>query len=657
MKKVSLTVLFFFSLFTNIIFSQSPAINIPMTVSDLAGGHSKVVYFGLDPTATDGLDASLGEVAMPPLPPANAFDARFNLITTESSMKDYRAGTSTFTGQVTHEIQYQVGLGGTQINLSWVLPTGVTGVLKDVILGTLINVSMSGTGNYTVTNPGVFNKLNMVIDYDLFTATPPYFQNFDGVVAPILPTGWKVSDNNSDTKLWTNTESNPRSSPNAMAIIPNSSLAMDDWFFSPGINLTQGIGYQVIFWYKVGNAATPEKLEVKYGLAKDAAGMTSEAIFSNTNVINTAYSKGVGIITPSLSGLYYIGWHGLSNQNMGNIYIDDISIRVQPSASNTQTIAIGSTAATEFTGTGATVQFTIGNSGELDLTFDKILSIPGGSLPGAIVNCAGQYWSAGISSGVVDGTYSITLDLTGIQGINNCATLHLLKRDNASGAWVDLGVPSSCSAFPFVTWSGLTSFSEFGIGGLSNNPLPVELTAFTAFVNGRDVFLNWATKTEVNSNKFIVEKIVNNEWIAIGEIKASGNSNSLKEYSFTDKNLISGNYGYRLKMIDNDGMYKYGNIIKAEIAVPNEFKLFQNYPNPFNPITVISYQLSGNSKVSLKLFDVLGNEVAVLVDGEQDAGYYNFELGSVTFNLTSGVYFYRLQAGEFIAVKKLVLMK
>ena len=87
------------------------------------------------------------------------------------------------------------------------------------------------------------------------------------------------------------------------------------------------------------------------------------------------------------------------------------------------------------------------------------------------------------------------------------------------------------------------------------------------------------------------------------------------------------------------------------------FQLYQNYPNPFNPSTVISYQLGVNSKVSLKIYDILGNEVAILVNEEQQAGFHNYELGIRNYELSSGVYFYQLRAGSFVETRKFILMK
>lgn len=88
---------------------------------------------------------------------------------------------------------------------------------------------------------------------------------------------------------------------------------------------------------------------------------------------------------------------------------------------------------------------------------------------------------------------------------------------------------------------------------------------------------------------------------------------------------------------------------------PKEFKLEQNYPNPFNPKTVIGYQLPVSGNVSLKVYDILGSEVVTLVEGEQQPGYYEIQFNAT--NLASGMYVYRLQAGDYVSVKKNTLLK
>lgn len=146
-------------------------------------------------------------------------------------------------------------------------------------------------------------------------------------------------------------------------------------------------------------------------------------------------------------------------------------------------------------------------------------------------------------------------------------------------------------------------------------------------------------------------------WQRIGFITGSGTSNSVKEYSFTDARVSSEAYSYRLKQIDNDGQFSYSQVIKVENLRPSTFDLMQNYPNPFNPSTIISYQLPVKSLVRLELFAVTGEKIATLVNDEQEAGYYNYPLSIVNYQLSSGVYIYRMTAGDFVSTKKLMLIK
>ncbi len=196
-----------------------------------------------------------------------------------------------------------------------------------------------------------------------------------------------------------------------------------------------------------------------------------------------------------------------------------------------------------------------------------------------------------------------------------------------------------------------------GVGVSPTGTLPVELTTFTANVNGDVVVLNWTTATEVNNYGFDIQKSASEaeEWETIGFVNGNGNSNAPKKYSFTDASNINGTVKYRLKQIDIDGSFKYSNIIELNATLVKEFALEQNFPNPFNPTTVISYSIPEDSHVSVKVFDVLGNIVATLVNQNQTVNKYkvNFDAG----NLTNGVYFYKIQAGNYSAVKKMILLK
>ncbi len=192
---------------------------------------------------------------------------------------------------------------------------------------------------------------------------------------------------------------------------------------------------------------------------------------------------------------------------------------------------------------------------------------------------------------------------------------------------------------------------------ISSQPLPVELNSFTSTVINNTVKLNWTTATEVNSSSFDVEKTTINKenWISLSSIKASGNSNSPKNYSFVDRNIISGKYNYRLKMVDNDGTFKYSTAIEANISEPYKFALEQNFPNPFNPSTTISFTLPLISRVVLSIYNELGQKVAELFNGEKAAGSHSIEWNAGDFN--SGIYFYELKTEKYSLTKKLILMK
>lgn len=190
--------------------------------------------------------------------------------------------------------------------------------------------------------------------------------------------------------------------------------------------------------------------------------------------------------------------------------------------------------------------------------------------------------------------------------------------------------------------------------------IPVELVSFNADVSNNFVKLNWLTITEKNNYGFEIERSKNStdksdNWEKIGFVKGKGTTTEIQSYEFNDEYLPAGKYSYRLKQIDFDGTTSYSNIIEVDIDLPNAFSLEQNYPNPFNPSTKINYQIPELSFVSLKVYDVLGNEIETLVNEEKPVGRYEIIFDAT--RLPSGIYFYILQAGNFIETKKMVLMK
>jgi len=159
----------------------------------------------------------------------------------------------------------------------------------------------------------------------------PWCENFDAVTAPAIPTCMTVTNDNNDAYQWITSTANPYSSPNSMYIRWNTSIAMNDWFFSPGLNLQGGVEYKVEFYYRAGSTSWMEKLKVMWGTSPAAAGMTGGTIWDNPGFTNTTYALASGTFTPVSSGVYYIGWHGYSITNQFTIYVDDICVtEVEP---------------------------------------------------------------------------------------------------------------------------------------------------------------------------------------------------------------------------------------------------------------------------------------------------------------------------------------
>jgi photosystem II stability/assembly factor-like uncharacterized protein len=194
--------------------------------------------------------------------------------------------------------------------------------------------------------------------------------------------------------------------------------------------------------------------------------------------------------------------------------------------------------------------------------------------------------------------------------------------------------------------------------------IPVELSSFTAIAKANNVILNWLTATETNNLGFEVERKPDSkslqeetfrEWDKIGFVEGKGTVTEQQFYTFTDEYLSGGKYLYRLKQIDFDGSFEYSYIVKVEIGFPDNFSLSQNYPNPFNPTTNIGFRTANSGFVSLKVFDVLGREVATLVNEEKSTGEYEVEFDASL--LSNGFYFYVLNAGGNRLSKKMCLIK
>lgn len=193
-----------------------------------------------------------------------------------------------------------------------------------------------------------------------------------------------------------------------------------------------------------------------------------------------------------------------------------------------------------------------------------------------------------------------------------------------------------------------------------DDQVPVELSSFTASANDDNVTLSWTTATETNNQGFQIERSNEGEFESVGYVPGRGTTTEVSNYTFVDENVAAGSYSYRLKQMDYDGTYEYSQVIEVDVNVPAEFAMDQNYPNPFNPSTKINFRLAADSKVTLKVFDVLGQEVITLLNKDLSAGSHIVDFDASGIN--SGTYFYRIDATgidgtNFTDVKKMILMK
>ncbi|MEW5799865.1 MAG: FG-GAP-like repeat-containing protein [Bacteroidota bacterium] len=265
-----------------------------------------------------------------------------------------------------------------------------------------------------------------------------------------------------------------------------------------------------------------------------------------------------------------------------------------------------------------------------------------------------------------DGTFSTTLTLTygaGVLTDNTESNYILYKRSSTSeGDWTSYGSASSVNiSTGEVTWTNITSFSQ-AIVVNQNDALPVELISFSANVGTQTVELHWKTAAEVNNAGFEVERSIvdakrlqQNNWKKIGYVEGNGTSNTPHEYSFSDKS-VQNIVRYRLKQIDRDGQFRYSQSVEVIVAVPKVFALDQNYPNPFNPATTIGFTLEKSGIATLKIYDIIGREVATLVNEPLEAGVYHQKQFDAR-GLASGIYFARLVSGGKTQLKKMMLMK
>ena len=193
--------------------------------------------------------------------------------------------------------------------------------------------------------------------------------------------------------------------------------------------------------------------------------------------------------------------------------------------------------------------------------------------------------------------------------------------------------------------------------GYSDPSVPVELISFSGYTTGNKIILSWITAGELNNHGFEIERKNNSAgWNTLDFISGNGTTSNTSYYTYNDMNPVIGLNQYRLKQIDYDGNNKFLKTIEIDHKNFLNYSLEQNYPNPFNPSTNIDWQIPERSFVTIKIFNSLGEEITTILNDFKDAGSH-----STKFNLPpempSGVYFYKLTAGSFKQIKKMLFLK
>lgn len=268
----------------------------------------------------------------------------------------------------------------------------------------------------------------------------------------------------------------------------------------------------------------------------------------------------------------------------------------------------------------------------------------GGSPPGFDIGSSYATW---VQLNFTISSATGATDLTIIGSSNQIGLFENHANDPATGIIINY-CPSGCDG----TLSAPTT--------ISGAPLPIQLASFAATViRGNDVEVAWKTVSETNNYGFEIYRKRGEigDWKKSAFVEGHGTTLTPQSYAYLDSSVSFGKYFYRIKQIDLDGKSKdYPEMQVSVGVVPDKMILTQNYPNPFNPSTLIDFVVAKSGPASVKVYNLLGQEVATLFDGNADAGnIYTAHLNAS--RLASGIYFYTLRSAGNVDTKRMLLLK
>lgn len=259
---------------------------------------------------------------------------------------------------------------------------------------------------------------------------------------------------------------------------------------------------------------------------------------------------------------------------------------------------------------------------------------------------------------IIDGIY-FTDEMNGWAAGNNygAGNIGVVYHTSDGGEnWMSQSIPAIDALFSIYFTDASHGWATGHLGTIiaTENPVPVELTSFTAEAAGNEVVLKWHTATETNNKGFEIERKTA-DWEKIGYLPGYGTTSQERYYSYKDKNMEAGSYSYRLVQVDLDGTRTESEIVNVKIDNPADYVLDQNYPNPFNPLTNITFSIPQDGNVRLTIYNALGQEVETIINEYKSAGRYNIEFDAN--NLSSGIYYYRIESGAFVNIRKMILLR
>jgi len=490
------------------------------------------------------------------------------------------------------------------------------------------------------------NRGNDTLTLTITAATP--ISTFPYRLANGIYTTWTPVGNAS--ALWNQTTATqPNGVSNATVLYMNNTAlnmaGIEAKMVSPIFSFA-GIARPTLNFY-VANApnTTASKDDTLQVLVSTNGGATYTAVYTRSSQLSsptlgtiaasaTAYTPAVGtdwrhenVDLSAYAGNPYvvIAFRGKSAGG-NNVYIGDIIIS-NPATINTQAVPFANT----YTSGIMSVNFstTIG-AATGSVSINRYTGAPFSSAtpvyatnstataPSAVIftpsNVSPDNWWTICYSGLGTGNlpasvpYYIQVNIAGIGGMLHPDSLYIMKRTENNGSWTAL----TTSRVSTILFAGpITGFSDFAIGSQPlMNTLPVKWLSVSASKSDNDVMVNWSTAAEKNNDHFVVERSVNlKDFIAVGEVKASGNTNTKSDYSFNDKDgaSIAHVIYYRVRQVDNDGSSTISNVVSVNV---NEIvQPIVAFPNPFTHELEININSKTTSDINISITDLSGREV------------------------------------------------